>query len=275
MSEKNLRPGFWEAFVVTCSRNGSKKETWMKIFGIYALSLLSFFPDYSFLYSNHRIAAVWAWISPEYLAEFLFVGLLGCVCLCRQRVKAFSCNIFNRESLILLLINAAFVFFVMIAGKTIGGYEINWLGVLSNGIYHYLFVGITEEWIYRGFLVTQLKKVVDNEQAVIIGSAVLFSLMHLPTFLMYAESITFGGVVYRLLIPLLLGLVFTHLYLCNGNLFILVLLHGSYNLIDQVTFDSWCYVSYGLFWVLMLVYAGFCYKARKTVRQENQQIPAC
>lgn len=269
MLENSSQLEFWEVFVLTRSLNDTTKETWMKIGGIYTLSLLSCFPNYSFLYINERIATVWAWINPEYLVQFLFVGLLGCVCLCRQSVKEFSCNIFNRESLILLLINVVFVLFVIIIGKTIGGYEINWIGVLCSSIFHYVFVGITEEWIYRGFIVTQMKKVVNNELIIVIASAVLFSLMHLPPFFMYAENITFGGIVFRLLIPLLMGLVYAHIYLCNGNLFVLILLHGSYNLIDSVTFDSWYYVSYGFFWLFMLVYSLCCYRIRKNIKYES------
>lgn len=241
----------------------TKIKTWMKILGIYIVHLLSFLPDYSFLYANERIAAVWEWIDPAYLVEFLVIGVIGCVCLCRQSVKTFSSNIFNRESLILLLINVAFILFAIIVGKTIGGYEINWVGVLCSAIFHYIFVGITEEWIYRGFIVTQMKKVVNNELVIVISSAVLFSLMHLPAYLMYTDSVTFGGVIYRLIIPLLMGLVFAHIYLCNGNLLILVLLHGTYNLIDSVTFDSWYYVSYVIFWLLMLAYSIYCYRVKK------------
>lgn len=254
--------------MLTRSLNDTTK-TWIKISGIYILSLLSCFPNYSFLYANERIATVWAWINPEYLVEFLVVGLFGCVCLCRQRVKEFSCYFFNRESLILLLINVLFVLFVIIIGKIIGDYGINWIGVLCSCIFHYVFVGITEEWIYRGFIVTQMKKVVNNELIIVISSAVLFSLMHLPPFFMYTENISFGGIAFRLLIPLLMGLVYAHIYLCNGNLFVLVLLHGSYNMIDSVTFDSWYYVSYGLFWLLMLVYSFCCYRIKKNIIQES------
>lgn len=250
------------------SLDDTMKKTWMKILGIYILHLLFSFQNYSFLYTNEKVAGIWTWIDPKYLVEFLVVGVIGCVCLCRQRVKEFSSNIFNRESLILLLINVVFILFVIIIGKTIGGYEINWIGVLCSSIFYYVFVGITEEWIYRGFIVTQMKKVVNNEILVVISSAVLFSLMHLPSYLMYTEMITFGGVVYRLLIPLLMGLVFAHIYRCNSNLFVLVLLHGSYNLIDSVTIDSWYYVSYGIFWLLMLAYSICCYIKRKNQMRE-------
>lgn len=250
------------------SLDDTMKKTWIKILGIYILHLFFSFQNYSFLYVNEKAASVWAWIDPKYLVEFLVVGVVGCVFLCRQRVKEFSSNIFNRESLILLLINVVFILFVIIIGKTIGGYEINWTGVLCSSIFHYVFVGITEEWIYRGFIVTQMRKVVVNELIIVIGSAVLFSLMHLPAYLMYTENITFGGVVYRLLIPLLMGLVYANIYLCNGNLFVLVLLHGSYNLIDSITIDSWYYVSYGTFWLLTLAYSIYCNRIKAKSNKE-------
>lgn len=248
--------------MLICSFVDTKKKTWVKILGIFSLSLLSFFPNYSFLYRNDRIAAVMAWIDPAYLVEFLVIGVIGCVCLCGQKVKEFSSSIFNRESLVLLLINVVFILSITNIGKTIGGYYINWIGFLSSCIFHYVFVGITEEWIYRGFIVTQMKKVVNNELIIIIGSAFLFSLMHLPPYMMYTESISLGGIVYRLLIPLLMGSVFAHIYLCNHNLFILVLLHGSYNLIDSVTFDSWYYVAYSIFWLFLVAYSIYCYSKK-------------
>ena len=91
-----------------CSLDDTMKKTWMKILGIYILHLLFSFQNYSFLYANEKVAGIWAWIDPKYLVEFLVIGVVGCVFLCRQRVKEFSSNIFNRESLILLLINVVF-----------------------------------------------------------------------------------------------------------------------------------------------------------------------
>lgn len=77
---------------------------------------------------------------------------------------------------------------------------------------------------------------------------------------MYTENITLGGVGYRLLIPLLLGLVYAYIYLRKGNLFVLVMLHGTYNLIENIAFDCWYYVAYGICWLLVLGYVGYCYR---------------
>lgn len=228
---------------------------------------MSFFLDLSFLYTEERIAVIWEWVDPLYTVQFLVIGVLGCVCLCKQRLKEFSSCIFDCESIIVLLINIIFILFVIFVSKTLGGYEINWSGVLNRSLYFYVFVAVTEEWIYRGFVVTQMKKAVSSDIAVILGSAGLFSLMHLPIYLMYTENLVFGGIVYRLLIPFLLGVVYAHIYLCNGNLFILIILHGSYDLIDSIAFDSWYYVSYGICWVLMIGYSVYCY-----IRKRNNSL---
>lgn len=241
----------------------TKKKAWIKIIAIYIVHLLPFFLNYSFLYTNESIANVFTWIDPAYLVQFLVIGLLGCVCLCKQPLKEFSRNIFNHESLIVLLVNVIFISFVMLVGKTIGQYEVNWIGVLNRSIHCYVFIAFTEEWIYRGFIVTQMKKVVKSNMAIVIISAVLFALTHLPMYFMYTANITFGGVAYRLLIPLLLGVAYAYIYLCNENLFVLVVLHGTYNLIECIAFDCWYYVAYGISWLLMIGYAVWCYKRKK------------
>lgn len=237
-------------------------KTWIKIIAIYIVQLLPFFLNYSFLYANEKLANIFTRLDPAYSLNFLIIGIIGCVCLCKQSLKEFSSNIFNRESLIVLLVNVIFILFVMLVGKTIGEYEINWVGVLNRCIYCYVFVALTEEWIYRGFIVTQLKKAVKSDLAIVITSAVLFALAHLPAYFMNTDNITFGGIIYRLLIPLLLGLVYAHIYLCNGNLFILIILHGTYNLIECIAFDGWYYVAYGICWLLVIGYAVWCYRKK-------------
>lgn len=245
--------------------NDTVRKTWMKILWIYIFDLIIFFLDYSFLYTNESIARICEWVNPLYLVQFLIIGVIGCVFCCKQRFREFSNNIFNRESLSVLLSTVIFILFVIIIGKTIGEYEINLRAVIHHSVFCYIFVGVTEEWIYRGFIVTQMKKIVNSDLIIIIVSAVLFSLMHLPSFFMNTENITFVGLAYRLLIPLLLGMVFAHIYLYNGNMFVLVLLHGSYNLISDIAFDSWYYVSYGICWLLLLGYSVYCYKKKDQI----------
>lgn len=241
------------------------KKTWIKISAIYILNLnlLPFVLNYSFLYTNEKTASILEWIDPAYSVQFLVIGLIGCVCLCKQTLREFSKNIFNFESLIILLVNVSFIFFVMFVGKAIGQYEINWIGVLNCSLFCYVFVAFTEEWIYRGFIVTQMKKIFKSDLTIIIISAVLFALSHLPAYFLNTENITLGGAIYRVLIPLLLGLVYACIFLCNGNLLVLVILHGTYNFIENIAFDSWYYVSYGICWLLVIGYVVYCYRRMK------------
>jgi membrane protease YdiL (CAAX protease family) len=224
--------------------------------------MLSLAMDYSFLYQNDVMANILEWIDSAYSVQFLVIGIIGCVLICRQALNEFSNNIFNIESLVVFVVNIIFVLGITQIGALVGNYEINWVGVINRGIYCCVFVGITEEWIYRGFMVTQLKKVLTKQTVIVIISAVMFSAVHLPSFLLYTENITVLSLVYRLLIPFLLGLVFSAIYLLKNNLFVLIIIHGVYNLIECVAFDGWYFISYGIYWLMLLGYLIYCYRNR-------------
>jgi membrane protease YdiL (CAAX protease family) len=208
------------------------------------------------------MANILEWIDPTYLVQFLVIGIIGCVLICRQLLNEFSNNIFNVESLVVFVVNIIFVLSITQIGALTGNYEINWVGVINRSIYCCVFVGITEEWIYRGFIVTQLKKLLTKKPVIVIISAVMFSALHLPSFLLQAENITVLSLGYRLLIPFLLGLVFAAIYLLKNNLFVLIIIHGVYNLIECVAFDEWYFISYGIYWFMILGYLIYCYRTR-------------
>ena len=238
--------------------------TRLKIFFIYVLHLLSFLLDYSFLYQNDKVANIINWIDPAYTVQFFMIGIIGCVLICRQSLKEFSHNIFSLESLILLLANVIFILGITQIGAFVGDYEVNYIGVINKGIYCLLFVGIAEEWIYRGFIVTQLEKILTKRALIIIIiSAAMFSIMHLPSFLLHTENISILSLGYRLLIPFLMGVAYAAIYLWKKNLFVLIIIHGVYDLIECVAFDSWYLASYGIYWVMILGYMLYCYKTRE------------
>lgn len=238
------------------------KKVWLKIFFIYIIALLSFGLDYSFLYSNGIIINILDWIDPAYVAQFFIIGIIGCVFICRQPLSEFSDNIFDVESLVIFAVNVIVVFSITQIGALINDYEVNWIGVINRSIYCVIFVGVTEEWIYRGFMVTQLSKALKKKITIVIISAIMFSVMHLPSFLLHTEDITVLSLGYRLLIPFLLGVVFAVIYLWKNNLFVLVMIHGVYDLIECVAFDKWYFVSYGIYWILILGYVCYCYRTR-------------
>lgn len=239
------------------------KKTWIKIFFIYVIHLLSFIMDYSFLYKNDRIANILDWVDPAYTVQFFIIGIIGCVFICSQSLKEFSDNILTLESLIFLLANVIFVLGITQIGAFIGDYEVNWVGVMNRSIYCLVFVGIAEEWIYRGFIVTQLEKILVKRKSIVIISAAMFSIMHLPSFLLHTDSISIFSLGYRLLIPFLMGVAYATIYLWKNNLFVLIVIHGVYDLIECVTFDRWYFASYGIYWAMILGYILYCYKTRE------------
>lgn len=238
------------------------KKIWLRIFFVYAVHLLSFVLDYSFLYQNDAAADILEWIDPAYAVQFFVAGIIGCVFICRQAFNEFSNNVFHVESLAVFVVNIIFVLSITQTGAVIGGYEVNWIGVINRSIFCCIFVGVTEEWIYRGFMVTQLKKIFTKKTVIVMISAIMFSVMHLPSFLLHTENITMLSLGYRLLIPFLSGLVFAAIYLWKKNLFVLIIIHGVYDLIECVAFDRWYFISYGIYWLMISGYMFYCYRTR-------------
>lgn len=238
------------------------KKIWLRIFFVYIIDILSFALEYSFLYQNNVIANILEWIDPAYTVQFFVIGIIGCVFICRQALNEFSDNVFNVESFAVFVVNIIFVLIITQMGSIIGDYEVNWVGVINRSIFCCIFVGITEEWIYRGFMVTQLKKLFTKKTVIVIISAIMFSAMHLPSFLLHTENITILSLGYRLLIPFLLGLVFAVIYLWKNNLFVLIIIHGVYDLIECVAFDGLYFISYGIYWLMILGYLVYCYRTR-------------
>ncbi|MCD8365717.1 MAG: CPBP family intramembrane metalloprotease [Clostridiales bacterium] len=215
-----------------------RKILWLRIFIVCFVYIMTGMTDYPFLYRNAYLCRLWEWVDPVYLFDFVIVGIACCVGIGRQRIREFSNHIFTRESAVVLIINIAFAFSVLKIGALIGNYEINRAGVVYQCILFLGCVGFTEEWIFRGFMVTQLKKVLKSRYAVVLVSSALFALMHLPPFFRWAsDPVSLGDVGYRLLIPFLLGVVFSLTFMWKKNLFSLIVIHGVYDLIEQIAFD--------------------------------------
>lgn len=202
-----------------------------------------------------------------YLEQFMIIGLLGCVLVGRQKIKEFSCNVLTKHNAMLLLVNAAFSFIIVVIDSHIFNYPVLWAGVLGCGVETIVFNGFVEEWVFRGYFVNQFQKLIPKEKWVVGITAVLFSLMHLPNYCLNTEVITAGGIVYRLLIPLLLGIVLAVIFIRTRNLFGCLLIHGVYNLISYITSGWWMYVCYVIYWIMIVGYILlFCRKKAAPVK---------
>lgn len=188
---------------------------------------------------------------------FVIIGVIGCVLICRQHWKAFLGKARWKETGVLISAHILYGVGIILVGEKLGGYQVNWYDVLVALVSQLIFVAFLEEWICRGFIINQLSILIEKRSVIIALSSVLFSLMHLPAYLKY-EEISLGGIIYRLLIPLLLGIVLAIIYIYKNNLIICVLIHGFYNFISEVTFNSWQYVSYGIYWIFLLVLVIWC-----------------
>ncbi|MCC8183036.1 MAG: CPBP family intramembrane metalloprotease [Clostridiales bacterium] len=203
---------------------------------------------------------------------FFVVGIICCVWVGRQSIREFSGNIFSRESGIVLTINVVYALLVLEIGSLLGNYEINWAGVVYQSILCLICVGFTEEWIFRGFMVTQLNRVLKSKKAVVLVSSALFAMMHLPTYFRWVIGpVSLGAVSARLLVPFLMGIVYSLIFMWKKNLFTLIVIHGVYDLIAEIAFDQWYYIAYAIYWVMMIIYVIYCYRTRV----ESADAPGC
>lgn len=196
----------------------------------------------------------------SYLEDFAIIGIVGCVFLGRQKLKEFSSQIFTKQNGFILLINILFCIGIVLADAYIGHYEVVWMGLIKCAIDAILFNGFVEEWVFRGYFVNQFSKIIASKRKIVLITAVLFSFMHLPNYCLVTEEITIGGIIYRLLIPFLMGIALAIIFLKTRNLFVCSLTHGIYNLISYVTDGWWMYVCYGIYWIMIVLYILYCYK---------------
>lgn len=196
----------------------------------------------------------------SYFEDFIIIGIIGCVFIGRQKFKEFSNWIFTKQNGIILMIHVLFCIAIVAADSYIGHYSADWIALMNCAVDAVLFNGFVEEWVFRGYFVNQFSKMVVNERKIVLVTAVFFSLMHLPNYCLATEVITFGGIIYRLLIPFLMGIALAIIFLKAKNLFVCSLIHGVYNLISYITNGWWMYACYGIYWIMIILYIGYCCK---------------
>lgn len=202
----------------------------------------------------------------SYLEDFVIIGIVGCVFIGGQKFKEFSSRIFTKQNGVILLINTLFCIAIVLVDSYIGHYVVVWMGLINCAIEAVLFNGFVEEWVFRGYFVNQFSKMIVMERKIVLITAILFSLMHLPNYCLATEEITIGGIIYRLLIPFLMGIALAIIFLKTKNLFVCSLTHGVYNLISYVTGGWWMYVCYGIYWIMIVLYILYCYKMQSMAK---------
>lgn len=105
-----------------------------------------------------------------------------------------------------------------------------WAQIVST----WLFVGIGEEVLFRGYFLKKLLAFYESKNAkrvtllAVLVSSAFFSLWHLPVrlFSLINGEITIGLILVSLVMLFLLGAGFAWLYLRSGNILLVGLVHG-------------------------------------------------
>lgn len=97
-----------------------------------------------------------------------------------------------------------------------------------------LFVGVTEEMVFRGWLLNSLLTKVSKWNAIILSS-ILFVFIHFPTWI-YTN--TFNGIISSggFIQAFLLGVLFSWSFMKSKNIFVPMLLHMTWNLFNILFF---------------------------------------
>ncbi len=122
-----------------------------------------------------------------------------------------------------MLVVGALLFFIGYQAHSLNFGERFWLSLLVVP-----FWGLTQQYILQGFIYRRLKRIfpAQNSYIIILIAAVLFALVHAPNLpLMF--------------LTLIGGIVWTWVYACAPNLFVLGLSHGVMSAVAMFSLPAW------------------------------------
>jgi membrane protease YdiL (CAAX protease family) len=102
--------------------------------------------------------------------------------------------------------------------------KVHFLLPLDSYIDGFLLVGITEEMVFRGLILTEINKRISFWKANVV-TALLFLFIHYPIWIYHGTFFHFGSHVFIFL----LGLIFGYIYKKTGSLWSVVILHSFYD----------------------------------------------
>lgn len=150
--------------------------------------------------------------------------------------------------------------------------------LVATGVAQYLFVGPVEELAFRGYLQNKLIDLLGLGSArlqtavAIIATAVVFSVLHVPTVVL-VEGVPINQAVGTLVLLTLSGITFGTVYALTHNLFLVAFLHGIGNfwpLVVDPGLEAWpnwgiIIVLYGLVVVLYRQWTSVTYQSAEKV----------
>lgn len=161
----------------------------------------------------------------KYYEEELFVGLKEMLI---NKVK------WVKFSLIAI---AFFIYYLLIIYFSFGKIAVNPAFRVETIISSVLFVGITEEVVFRGWLLNAMLKKMKPWYAVIINAA-LFLAIHFPIWIYRGQFYNIPMMVNNCIVIILLSTIFSWTFIKSKNIFLPIMLHMIWNLFSVLFFGS-------------------------------------
>ena len=130
---------------------------------------------------------------------------------------------------------AFFIYNLVSAWISFGKVEIHQNFVPTSLIGMVLFVGVTEEAVFRGWLLNALLKKTEIWHAILLN-AFLFILIHYPIWIYKGYDFTYF--ISGSISVLLLSIIFSWAFIKSKNIFVPMVLHMSWNLFNNFFFGS-------------------------------------
>lgn len=134
-----------------------------------------------------------------------------------------------------------------------------------------LWVGMVEELIFRGYIFIELLKLKSPKFKlvyIVLLSAFMFSIIHLPAYFLYNTQYDLFSILWRLVFPFVIGVLYAYLLYMNKDIVSLIFIHATSNMLSYYTGvmgSVWLL----LFWVGLGYYTYHSYKA---FQQNNHPI---
>lgn len=124
---------------------------------------------------------------------------------------------------------------------------------------------MVEELIFRGYIFIELLKLKTDKFKliyVVLLSAFMFSIIHLPAYFLYNSNYDFFSIFWRLLFPFMIGILYAYLLYMNKDIISLIFIHATSNMISNYT-GTIGLVWVILFWIGLIGYTYYSYVVYK------------
>lgn len=254
------------------------KNTWMVIKLIIAW--LSYIPlglliieskGFNDLYDTFGISnSILGYYITENAFDMAFMGILtiGLFILILNRFKYTKEVHFNvsMTTKIIILATLSKAILGMIAEVTLNRSNHSIHADIGEFLKQLLWVGLVEELIFRGFIFISLLKLKTSKYKVVhivLLSAFMFSIIHLPAFFLYNDSYNVLSIFWRLLFPFVIGVLYAYLLYMNKDIISLIFIHATSNMISNFSGISGLLLAL-IFWAGLLYYTYRSYQQFKS-----------